>query len=155
MKFVIDSKNPEQTEEVATNIGKLLKGGEIIELSGELGSGKTTFTHGLALGVGSKDKVASPTFTISRVYNGTYLDIYHFDFYRLQDVDLIAHELADVVRNPKNIAVIEWAEKLTKSLPKERLLIEFKYLDEDNRKLLFTCPQSLSYLVNEYVDTSN
>jgi tRNA threonylcarbamoyladenosine biosynthesis protein TsaE len=155
MKFEIDSSSIYQTEAIATSIGSLLRGGEVIELSSELGGGKTTFTHGLASGIGSNDKVASPTFTISRIYNGKNIDIHHFDFYRLSDSGLMAHELVDVMKDPKNVVVVEWAELMNNVLPTDRLRIEFKYIDEKNRKLLFTCPESLSYLVGEYVNTSD
>jgi tRNA threonylcarbamoyladenosine biosynthesis protein TsaE len=155
MNFEIESNSTDQTEAIALEIGKLLKGGEVIELSSELGGGKTSFTHGLAAGIGSSDRVASPTFTISRIYNGKNVDIHHFDFYRLNDAGLMKHELVDVMQNPKNVVVVEWAGLMNDVLPKSRLRIEFLYIDTDKRKLLFTCPESLSYLVNEYVDFSN
>jgi len=155
MKFNLLSKNPDETELIGFNIGKKLKGGEVIELNSELGGGKTTFTHGLAKGIKSKDKVSSPTFTISKIYEGELIDIHHFDFYRLNDSDLIVHELADVLLNKKNVVVIEWPELVTNTLPEERLIINFIYSDDDVRNILFTYPESLSYLLGEYVDTNN
>jgi len=155
IKFEIISKSSQQTESIANTIGKHLVGGEVIELSSELGGGKTTFTHGLASAINSKDKVASPTFTISRLYNGSKLDIYHFDFYRLTDPGLMTHELSDVLQNPKNVVVVEWGELMRNVLPKARLQIEFIYINDEQRKLLFTCSKSLSYLVGEYANTND
>jgi tRNA threonylcarbamoyladenosine biosynthesis protein TsaE len=155
MKFEITTNSPYQTEKLAEVVGGLLKGGEVIELSSELGGGKTTFTRGLANGIKSKDNVASPTFTISRVYEGNKLKIHHFDFYRLQDDSLIKHELADILKNKDNVVVIEWPNLVSDVLPETRLTVKFEYLNEDSRKLLFTYPESLSYLLVDYVNTSN
>ncbi len=155
MNLSLVSDSPDKTEEIAQTIGRQLKGGEIIELVSELGGGKTTLTHGLAKGIKSKDKVASPSFTISRVYNGEKLNIHHFDFYRLNDAGLIQYELKDVMNNPNNVVVIEWPELLLNVLPENRLKIEIQYLDENVRKLLFTYPKSLTYLMGNHVDTSN
>jgi tRNA threonylcarbamoyladenosine biosynthesis protein TsaE len=154
MNLSLESKSTDQTELIGQKIGEALKGGEVIELASELGGGKTAFTHGLARGIGSKDQVASPTFTISRVYNGEKLTMHHFDFYRLNDAGLIAHELNDVLNNKKNVAVIEWAALVANVLPEARLKIEFIYLSENSRNLLFTYPKSLSYLMKDYVNTN-
>lgn len=155
MRIEITTNSPYQTENVAETIGKLLKGGEIIELISELGGGKTTFTRGLASGIKSKDNVASPTFTISRVYEGTRLTIHHFDFYRLKNDKLIKHELSDVLKDKNNVVVIEWPDLVSDVLPKDRLTVKFEYLNEDSRKLLFNYPESLSYLLIGYVDISS
>jgi len=155
MKFEIITKSAEQTEKIAKDIGFQLRGGEVIELKSELGGGKTTFTHGLANGINSKDNVASPTFTISRVYEGSKFNIHHFDFYRLNDDKLIKHELADTLNDKKNIIVIEWPELVANVLPEKRLTVDFQYINEDCRKLLFTYPESLSYLKVGYVNTSS
>lgn len=152
MNLTIDSNSAEFSEEIARAIGSQLKGGEIIELVSELGGGKTTFTHGLVAGINSEDKVASPTFTISRVYEGEKLNIHHFDFYRLNDDELIKHELADVIKDHNNVVVIEWPELVKDVLPLDRLTVNFKYINENSRKLLFTYPKSLSYLLSN-VDT--
>jgi tRNA threonylcarbamoyladenosine biosynthesis protein TsaE len=150
------SANAQQTEEIARTIGQRLKGGEVIVLISELGGGKTTFTHGLASGIGSTDNVASPTFTISRVYNGRDLDIHHFDFYRLTDPGVISHELIEAIENPKNIVVIEWPDLVEDVLPADRLTVEFKIIDDNVRNLLFKDPENLSYLVgNDDISNSD
>lgn len=128
-------------------MGKALKGGEVIELVSDLGGGKTTFVRGLADGTGSKDKVGSPTFTISKVYDAPNFAIHHFDFYRLPDPGLIANELEEVQGDPKVVTVIEWAEVVKHILPTERLHIEIKQLPNGDRELTFRASKSLDYLV--------
>jgi tRNA threonylcarbamoyladenosine biosynthesis protein TsaE len=155
MKFNISSNSPNETENIATKLGSKLKGGEVIVLNSELGGGKTTFTHGLAKGIGSEDKVASPTFMISKLYNGKFLDIYHFDFYRLNEPGFIGQELSEYIDNPKNVLVIEWPAIVSDILPRGHLDIKIDIIDEDKRKLLFTYPKSLSYLMSEYADISS
>ena len=125
-----------------------MRGGEVIELISDLGGGKTTFTRGLARGFGSSDKVASPTFTISKVYqDGKGREMHHFDFYRLPEAGLIAAELADVLGDPSVILVVEWAGIVQDVLPKERLTITLQKTPEDQRIIALTAPQALAYLV--------
>lgn len=124
-----------------------MRGGEVVELVSDLGGGKTTFTRGLARGFGSHDRVASPTFTISRVYKAGPKSMHHFDFYRLPEAGLIAEELADVIGDQHTVTVVEWADIVQNVLPKERLTIEITKTADDGRELLFRYPESLSYLM--------
>src|SRR5688572_5517582 len=97
----IESSSYEDTYETGKRFGSRCKGGEVFVLASDLGGGKTTFTKGLAAGLGSLDKVVSPTFTVSRVYkcrDGLYL--HHFDFYRLNEPGVVGHELAEVIGDP-------------------------------------------------------
>lgn len=142
-----NSTSSERTEQLAEALGKNLKGGEVIELISDLGGGKTTFTRGLARGAGSKDKVASPTFTISKVYQARKLEIHHFDFYRLQEPGIIADELAEVIAEPKAVVVVEWADVVQQVLPKKRLTIDIQQLPDGSRQLTFVCHKSLDYLL--------
>lgn len=143
------SENVAATERIAEHIGSRLKGGECIELISDLGGGKTTFTRGLALGSGSADNVASPTFTISRVYKGSQFDIHHFDFYRLMDAGLAAHELHDLVNDDQVVIVVEWGGVVEEVLPDSRLSITITASGEDSRKLIITIPDELNYLVED------
>lgn len=145
----IESDSSRATEELAARIGINIKGGEVIELTSDLGGGKTTFVRGLAKGIGSKDNVASPTFTISRFYKGSRFDIHHFDFYRLSEAGLMADELAEVISGPNNIIVVEWSQIVKAVLPSERLTINFRIIDDEKRQLQFTYPESLKYLVKD------
>ena len=141
------STSSEVTEQLAVQLGESLKGGEIIELISDLGGGKTTFVRGLARGAGSSDRVASPTFTISRVYEAAPLEIHHFDFYRLGEAGLIAEELAEVVNDPHVVTVVEWADIVKDVLPAARLTITIEKTPEDDRVLTFRAPEKLAYLM--------
>lgn len=143
----ISSTSSEKTEQLAEQLAQNLRGGEVVELVSDLGGGKTTFTRGLARGFGSHDRVASPTFTISRVYKAGPKSMHHFDFYRLPEAGLIAEELADVIGDQHTVTVVEWADIVQNVLPKERLTIEITKTADDGRELLFRYPESLSYLM--------
>jgi tRNA threonylcarbamoyladenosine biosynthesis protein TsaE len=123
-----------------------LRGGEVIELVSDVGGGKTTFVRGLAQGMGSPDKVASPSFTLSREYRADKLTMYHFDFYRLSDPGIVANELAEVVDDPLAVVVVEWADIVENVLPADKLTITIKNKGETNREFSFSCPESLTYL---------
>lgn len=135
------------TEKVAEDIGRRLRGGEVIELVSDLGGGKTTFVRGLARGVGSPDRVASPTFTISKLYTSDPLELHHFDFYRLTDAGLLQHELHDVMASRHAVLVVEWGDIVHHVLPAKRLTIRITQTGDDSRELVFSCPKGLSYLV--------
>lgn len=124
-----------------------LRGGEVIELISDLGGGKTTFVRGLARGAGSNDKVASPTFTINKVYKAPKFEIHHFDFYRLQEAGIVADELAEVVGDPHGVVVVEWGDVVQHVLPEERLSIAIQQTPAGARQLTFRAPTSLAYLV--------
>lgn len=145
----IKSESADKTEQIATIIGRALKGGEVIELVSDLGGGKTTFVRGLAHGAGSKDKVASPTFTISKIYDCPDFQIHHFDFYRLPDAGLMANELNDIVNDPSIVTVVEWADAVKHVLPDSRLHIAIRQLANGDRELVFSAPATLFYLVKE------
>ena len=126
-----------------------LKGGEVIELISDLGGGKTTFVHGIARGAGSNDKVASPTFTVSKVYKSPVLAIHHFDFYRLPEAGLMEHEIVDVLDDPTNVIIVEWGAVVVHVLPENRLTVSINHLDNDKREFIFEYPDHLSYLVED------
>lgn len=152
MKHIeIITKNAKQTIELAENIGKNLKKGEVIDLVADVGGGKTAFVRGLAKGAGSKNHVSSPTFTISKVYKTPKFEIVHFDFYRLQDVDLIEYEIQESIFDPNTVIVVEWSDIIKHVLPEERLTINFTIGQKDERILCFSYPASLSYLFNNMV----
>lgn len=147
MTWQTTSTSSEATEQLAEKLGKALRGGEVIELVSDLGGGKTTFVRGLARGMGSTDRVASPTFTISRVYETEDKEMHHFDFYRLGEAGLIGGELADVLHDPSIVVVVEWAGIVQDVLPKKRLTITIEKTPTDDRTLTFRAPESLDYLI--------
>ena len=117
-------------------IGGRLLGGEIIELVGDVGAGKTTLTKGIAVGLAIAEYVQSPSFTINRVYDGRdNLTLSHYDFYRLNDAGIMANELEEVTADPSVITVIEWAEVVESALQADRLTIKISSLSETTRKL--------------------
>lgn len=122
---------------LARMIGERLKGGEVIELTGDVGSGKTTFTKGLALGLGVRDDVQSPSFTISRVYEArSGLTLAHYDFYRLPDAGIMSYDIAESTKDTKTITVVEWGETVGDVLPQDRSLISFRYGKTDDQRIV-------------------
>lgn len=113
----------------------------------DLGGGKTTFVRGLASGAGSKDKVSSPTFTLTNEYKTSKFVIYHFDFYRLSEPGIMADELAEFIGDKKAVVAVEWADIVKNVLPERRLTIRITATAEDGRKLVFSYPKELDYLI--------
>ena len=123
-------------------MGKLLKAPQVIELRSDLGGGKTTFVRGIVNGLGSKDKVVSPSFTLNRIYKAPNLEIHHFDFYRLAEPGIVSDQLKESLANPKVITVVEWSDIVKNVLPANRLTIEFTPIpdnpDSRNIKFIYT-----------------
>lgn len=108
----------------------------LIELIGDVGTGKTTFVRGLAEGLGVSSTVTSPSFTISKTYalpNGKTLT--HYDFYRLDDPGIMQEDLNDSLKNPNNITIIEWGNSVQDFLPKDRVRISIKYNNDNSREI--------------------
>jgi tRNA threonylcarbamoyladenosine biosynthesis protein TsaE len=117
-------------------LGGLLKGGECIELVGDVGAGKTTLVKGIARGLEIDETVQSPSFTISRVYDTPHeLRLAHYDFYRLQDAGIMADELREAAADAQTITIIEWADIVSGVLPADHLTITIQATGESDRKL--------------------
>jgi tRNA threonylcarbamoyladenosine biosynthesis protein TsaE len=132
------TKSTAETQKLGKRIGADLRGGGILALTGELGSGKTTFVQGLAKGLKIKQRIISPTFIIVRKYRAKAKNFYHVDLYRLEgdlgsEIENLG--LRDIWKDPKNIVVIEWAEKIKKYLPQNTIWIEFENLGGEKRKI--------------------
>jgi tRNA threonylcarbamoyladenosine biosynthesis protein TsaE len=120
-------------------LGALLRGGEVLELVGDVGAGKTTLTKGVAAGMGVDEDVQSPTFTISRIYETPKgLHLAHYDFYRLHDAGIMADELHETIHDPTIVTIIEWAEIVNGVLPTDRLMIHIKSPTETLRHITIT-----------------
>ena len=147
VQLVTDSAKA--TEAFGERLGGRLRGGEVIELSSDLGGGKTTLVRGLARGAGSQDVVSSPTFTVSKEYDCGRLRIYHFDFYRLPEAGIVAQELAEVVEDNSAVIVVEWSDVVRDVLPADRLRISISRVatGEDHRQLDITATPGLAYLL--------
>ena len=117
---------------------KKIKFPMVIELVGDVGAGKTTFTRGLAEGLGVKEPITSPSFTISKSYalpNNNHL--VHYDFYRLPDPGLMSEELNESINDQDAITVIEWGESVAGILPEDRIIVKIKYTENGNRIITF------------------
>jgi tRNA threonylcarbamoyladenosine biosynthesis protein TsaE len=122
--MIIEVHGESEMKAFGKKLGALLRGGEILELIGDVGAGKTTLTKGIAAGMGVDEDVQSPSFTISRVYETPRgLLLAHYDFYRLQDAGIMAAELHETVHDPQAVTIIEWAEIVAGVLPADRVSI--------------------------------
>lgn len=135
----ITISSTEAMKELGALIGEQLIGGECLELIGDVGAGKTTFTKGLALGLGVDEDVQSPSFTISRVYDardGLRLD--HYDFYRLPDAGILEHDFAESIADERVVTVVEWAEVVQGVLPSNRITLRIVATGDDEREVTVT-----------------
>jgi tRNA threonylcarbamoyladenosine biosynthesis protein TsaE len=133
----IELRSAEATNKFGAKLAEGIKNGGLLCLYGELGSGKTTLSKGIAKGLGIKSfSIKSPTYTYIRKYDLDNQSFYHVDLYRLTGIDeLIINELNEILANPKNIVVIEWADKLDDYLIADRTEVHLKYLDENSREI--------------------
>lgn len=132
--LTLTTQSEEETQAIAKRLAKLLNPGDVIVLEGDLGAGKTTFTKGIATGLGVKRIVTSPTFTIIKEYEGR-LPLYHMDAYRLE------HSEEDIgfdeYFSGEGVSVVEWAQFIKGYLPEHVLEIEMKHLDDQVREMTF------------------
>ena len=119
--MVIETHDPEETFEVGRTIGMNAKPGQIYTLTGDLGVGKTVFTQGVAAGLGITEPVNSPTFTIIQEYKDGRLPFYHFDVYRIGDLEEMEEIGYDDYFFGQGICLIEWAELIEEILPEKRI----------------------------------
>jgi len=121
--------------EVGKRLGSLLSPGDVIFLTGELGTGKTCFVKGIADGLGIKDaRVTSPTFIIVNEYKGK-IPLYHIDLYRIGIIEDLRDIGMEEILYGKGVTAIEWAERIKDTLPDERLDITLKWVDEETRTI--------------------
>ena len=117
---------------------KKIKFPMVIELIGDVGAGKTTFTRGLAEGLGVKEPITSPSFTISKSYalpNNKHL--VHYDFYRLPDPGLMLDDLNESINNKNTLTIIEWGNTAIDILPDDRAVVKIEYTETGGRNLFF------------------
>ena len=129
-----------ETINLGKKIAKQLKKGTIIVLSGDLGTGKTKFTEGILTYFGLQDEISSPTFTIVNEYNTPNLNIYHFDVYRLSDIDEF-YAIGGEEYFEKGACIIEWGETIEEVLPKDYIKLSFvrDLENETKRKIEIEC----------------
>ncbi len=122
-KMVTETRSPEETYELGRKIGLQARPGQVYTLTGDLGVGKTVFTQGVAAGLGITEPVSSPTFTIVQVYEEGRLPFYHFDVYRIGDIEEMEEIGYDDYFFGEGICLIEWAELIEEILPDDRISI--------------------------------
>lgn len=141
-------ENLQQMIDFGQRLGEALRGGECLELTGDVGTGKTTLTKGLAKGLNINDDIQSPSFTISRTYPARDgLELHHYDFYRLSDPGIMRYELAESVDDPNVVTVVEWADSVEDVLPDGRLTIRLYHdQQEGSRQVELLIPDEMRYM---------
>lgn len=136
MQYEFITRTPEETIALAKRIGAKLRAGDCIAYYGDLGAGKTTFTRGLAQGMGLPDEVSSPTFAIVNEYHGKgSISLYHFDMYRIQSSDAL--ETTGFYDYPmeESVFAVEWSENIEDAFPENVIRIQIDRIDDDTRKI--------------------
>jgi tRNA threonylcarbamoyladenosine biosynthesis protein TsaE len=149
-EFSFQTTSPEQTTRLGEQFGSALCGGEIIELSSDVGGGKTTLTKGIVRGIGCADVVTSPTFTVAKEYQGSRVRLFHYDFYRLSEPGVVGHELSEVLQEKDHVVVIEWsaiAEPLFADKPVIRVELARDARDEQTRLVTIAVPGEYAELI--------
>lgn len=128
-------KDLEETKNFGIKLGKLLNSGDIVCLNGDLGAGKTTLSKSIGLGLGVEDYITSPTFNLINEYSGR-LTMYHFDVYRLENVDDLYDLGFDEYFYGQGVCIIEWAEKIESLIPEEKILVEMGNGDNIDERII-------------------
>ena len=132
--FIIDTEAG--TRALGLSIADAAEPGDIIALTGDLGTGKTALTKYIAEGLGIKEEVISPTFTIVREYRSGRLPLFHFDVYRLSGPEEFIDAGAEDYLEDSGLSVIEWADIVADALPADALLVNIEYAEDDKRRIM-------------------
>ena len=148
MEIVTNSEK--ETIELGKRVAPQLKRGDIVVLSGDLGSGKTKFTEGVLTYFGLENEISSPTFTIVNEYHTSEVPIYHFDVYRLSDIDEF-YAIGGEEYFDKGISIIEWGEMIEDILPDDYIKVTFErsYEEENKRIINIDCKGNTKIKVEE------
>ena len=141
MEFITNS--PEETEAVGTALGKQLKPGTVIAYRGDLGAGKTAFTRGVACGLGAKESVTSPTYTIVNEYLSGKYPLFHFDMYRLASSDDLFDIGWEDYLERGGVCAVEWSENVEDAM-EDAIIVTIEKLGEDARKITIEGGQALA-----------
>lgn len=151
--FIFKSNSEDATKEFAKKFASNFKNGDILVLSGDLGSGKTKFTEGILSFFGLENEISSPTFTIVNEYLKDNINIYHFDVYRLEDTSEF-YAIGGEEYFEKGICIIEWGELIEDALPKNYIKIDFsRDLNNENNRILKI--QSIGNKYNNLIESLN
>jgi tRNA threonylcarbamoyladenosine biosynthesis protein TsaE len=129
------SSSPAETEEIGRQLAKELRPGSVLALQGELGSGKTQLTKGVAAGLGLPVEVTSPTFTIIHEYSGGRLPVYHFDFFRLENQQSAGRLGLDDYFFGDGVSIVEWADRFPELIPGDAKWISLRMKSENEREI--------------------
>ena len=132
-KIVI--KNEEETKKFGGKLCEKLTAGSIVALTGDLGTGKTTLTKAIAAGLGVTDVITSPTFNIVKQYDSGRLPLYHFDVYRIGDVDEMYEIGYEEYFFGDGVCVIEWADLIEEIIPDDAVRIEIEYGEKEGERI--------------------
>lgn len=135
MSFKYISENKEDTQALGERLGALLKPGDVICLEGELGAGKTTLAQGIARGLGVREDVTSPTFTIIQDYLSARINLFHFDFYRIENPEDIQYLGFEDYLNSDGVILTEWHENICDYVPSERIGIRLSVNPDATRSI--------------------
>jgi len=145
--MTIETHSTEETQKLAAKLVEELSDNEsstsvVVGLSGDLGAGKTTFVQGIAKALGIEDRITSPTFILQKLYdltgNKRFKKLVHVDAYRLESEDeMNAFEWLESINNKDNLIFVEWPEKIKKAMPKDTVFIDFVFVDENTRNIIF------------------
>ena len=140
MRQAYITKSSVETQKLGEKIAKqVLKKdfNNVIGLKGGLGGGKTTFMQGFAKGLGIKEKILSPTFVLMKKFKIKDKYVYHIDCYRIDNAkDLLDLGFKEIISDPKNIVVVEWADKIKEIMPKDSFWIDFEFINKNSRKII-------------------
>ena len=130
MEFITNS--PEETEKIGAAVGKIIPAGTVLAYRGDLGAGKTAFTRGLARGLGFKEAVTSPTYTIVNEYLGGRLPLFHFDMYRLSSADDLFDIGWEDYLDRGGVCAVEWSENVREALPPDAVTVTIARCPEND-----------------------
>lgn len=131
----INIKSLEQTEEYGHKLAEQAKPGQVIALIGDLGTGKTTLTKAIAKGLNIADPISSPTFNIIKEYNDGDLPLYHFDVYRINDIEEMYNLGYEEYFFGDGLTVVEWADKIKPLIPKDAIQVELLYGEDPETRI--------------------
>ena len=135
IKRIIKIKNEIETENFGRRLGESLSAGDVVAMVGDLGTGKTTLTGYIARGLGIKETVSSPTFTIIKEYNSGRLPLYHFEVYRIGDPEELFNIGADEYFDGDGVCVVEWADLVSEELPENSKYIFIEYGEKEGERI--------------------
>ena len=132
--MIFYSESPQQTEQIGAALGEQLQPGTVIAYEGDLGAGKTAFTRGLATGLGYRQQVTSPTYTIVNEYLGGRLPLFHFDMYRLRCADDLWDIGWEDYLDRRGVCAVEWSENVRDAL-EDPIVIRIEKTGEESRRI--------------------